>query len=181
MLAPAPIPLFLFSEAREKFGEPLATALAGDGLDEAVAALRTFALIERESIADERDLSITNDAIRLHPLVREIAVARREGEALSSLRHALVAALMAVYPNDGAENLASWPRCAVLMPHALVNWGEMPDAATNLEYIDLLHKVCGYFSNRSAYSEARTIAPRARPTSAWLRSCPARSTSLSGK
>jgi hypothetical protein len=49
-LAAEPIPLFLFSEAREKFGEPLATALAGDGLDEAVAALRGFALIDRETI-----------------------------------------------------------------------------------------------------------------------------------
>src|SRR5437016_5762238 len=38
LLAPEPIPLFLFAEAREKFGEPLATWLAGDGLDEAVAA-----------------------------------------------------------------------------------------------------------------------------------------------
>jgi hypothetical protein len=47
----------------------------GDGLDEAVVALRTFALFERQSIADERDLSITNDTIRLHRLVREIAVA----------------------------------------------------------------------------------------------------------
>ncbi len=40
LLAPEPIPLFLFAEAREKFGEPLATWLAGDGLDEAVAAYR---------------------------------------------------------------------------------------------------------------------------------------------
>jgi hypothetical protein len=32
--APEPIPLFLFSEAREKFGEPLASAPAGDGLDD---------------------------------------------------------------------------------------------------------------------------------------------------
>jgi hypothetical protein len=44
LLAPEPIPLFLFSQGREKFGEPLATVLEGDGLDEAVAALRTFAL-----------------------------------------------------------------------------------------------------------------------------------------
>jgi hypothetical protein len=62
-LAPEPIPLFLFSEAREKFGEPLATALTGDGLDEAVAALRSFALVDRETIVDERDASITTDAI----------------------------------------------------------------------------------------------------------------------
>src|SRR5262249_34298338 len=35
LLAPEPIPLFLFSEAREALGEPLATGLAEDGLDEA--------------------------------------------------------------------------------------------------------------------------------------------------
>ena len=40
LLAPEPIPLFLFSEGREKFGEPLAALLADDGLDEAVAALQ---------------------------------------------------------------------------------------------------------------------------------------------
>jgi hypothetical protein len=39
LLAPEPIPLYLFAEAREKFGKPLASALADDGLDEAVAAL----------------------------------------------------------------------------------------------------------------------------------------------
>ena len=78
LLAPEPIPLFLFAEAREKFGEPLASALAGDGLDEAVAALRTFALVDRETIVDERDPTITTDTIRLHRLVREIAAARRE-------------------------------------------------------------------------------------------------------
>jgi hypothetical protein len=48
LLAPEPIPLFLFAEAREKFGEPLASVLAGDGLDEAVANLRAFALVDRE-------------------------------------------------------------------------------------------------------------------------------------
>jgi hypothetical protein len=54
LLAPEPIPLFLFGEAREKFGEPFASDLAGDGLNEAVAALRAFALVDREDIADER-------------------------------------------------------------------------------------------------------------------------------
>src|SRR5437588_59457 len=31
LLGPAPIPLFLFAEGREKFGEPLSSLLAGDG------------------------------------------------------------------------------------------------------------------------------------------------------
>jgi hypothetical protein len=79
LLAPEPIPLFLFAEAREKFGEPLASALEGDGLDEAVAALRTFALIDRETIADERDPAITTDCIRLHRVVRQVAASRARG------------------------------------------------------------------------------------------------------
>ena len=53
LLAPEPIPLLLFSEARENFGEPLTSQLAGDGLDEAIVALRYFALVERETITDE--------------------------------------------------------------------------------------------------------------------------------
>src|SRR5271157_4492706 len=77
LLAPEPIPLFLFAEALEKFGEPLASALAGDGLDEAVAALRAFALVDRETIIDERDPAVSTNTIRLHRLVREIAAARR--------------------------------------------------------------------------------------------------------
>jgi len=107
LLAPEPIPLFLFSEAREKFGEPLASAFVGDGLDEAVAALRTFALIDRETIVDERDPSSTTNAIRLHRLVREVVAARREGEARDALRRGLVAALTLIYPDDDGEP-ASW-------------------------------------------------------------------------
>ena len=80
LLALEPLPLFLFSEGREKFGEPLSSALKDDGLDEAVASLRAFALIDRETIADERDPAITTDCIRLHRLVRQVAAARYEGE-----------------------------------------------------------------------------------------------------
>jgi hypothetical protein len=110
LLAPEPIPLFLFSEGRKKLGEPLATALAGDGLDEAVAALRAFALVDREAIVDERDRSITTDAIRLRRLVREGATARREGKARDQLRRALAATLAAVYPDDGYRNDTASPR-----------------------------------------------------------------------
>jgi hypothetical protein len=134
LLAPEPIPLFLFSEAREKFGEPLATALAGDGLDEAVAALRAFALVDRESIADERDLSITTDAIRLHRLVREIAAARREGEVRKDMWSALIAALTQVYPEDAYPSPSSWPRCALLTAHVLASCKtEEAAAAANVE------------------------------------------------
>jgi len=162
LLAPEPIPLFLFAEAREKFGAPLASALAGDGLDEAVAALRTFALVDREAIADEREPAITTDCVRLHRLVREVAAARREGDARDDVRRALVEAMAAVYPDDGYNNPAAWPRFAPLTPHLLASCEtEIADAAANAECAGLLNLAGGYFHGRAAYSGARPLFERA--------------------
>ncbi len=47
LLAPEPDPADPVLRGREKLGEPLSSALEGDGLDEAIAALRAFALIDR--------------------------------------------------------------------------------------------------------------------------------------
>ncbi len=93
LLAPEPIPLFLFSEGREKFGEPLASQLADDGLDEALAALRAFALVDRETIPDERDTSIQTETIRLHRLVRAVAGGRLQSEAADMARRVLIEAM----------------------------------------------------------------------------------------
>src|SRR5829696_1166280 len=76
LLAPEPIPLFVFSEGRERFGEPL-------------ASLRAFALIDREAIQDERDAAITTECIRLHRLVRQVAAARCEGAARKGMLRVL--------------------------------------------------------------------------------------------
>jgi tetratricopeptide (TPR) repeat protein len=110
LLAPEPIPLYLFAEARDKLGDPLASTLADDGLDEAVAALRAFGLLDPETIADERDPSITTDCIRLHRLVRQVASARREGEARDAVRRALIEAVAAVYPDYVWRDSRTWPR-----------------------------------------------------------------------
>jgi hypothetical protein len=112
MLAPEPIPLFLFAEGRAKFAEPLASALAGDGLDEAVAALRTFALVDRASITDEFDPAIVTDTIRLHRLVRQIAAARLEGAVRKDARRAIGKALAATLPHSLSDpsNPEKWGR-----------------------------------------------------------------------
>ncbi len=159
LLAPDPIPLFLFAEAREKFSEPLASALAGDGLEESVAALRAFALVERETIADERDAAITTDAIRLHRLVREVAAARREGEAREQVRGALVAAMVEIYPGGGWRNPGLWPRCATLAPHVVAICGaEMVDATA--QCAELLQRAGSYFHGRAADLEAKPLFKR---------------------
>jgi tetratricopeptide (TPR) repeat protein len=119
LLAPEPIPLFLFSEAREKFGEQLAVALADDGLDEAVAALRAFALVDAEMVADERDPTIKTDCIRLHRLVQQVASMRLEGEAREEARRRLVTAVAAAYPVGLWAKPETWPRVRRLDPLAL--------------------------------------------------------------
>jgi tetratricopeptide (TPR) repeat protein len=161
LLGADPISLFLFAEAHEKFDEPLRTALAGDGLDETVAALRAFALVDRETIADERDISITTSAIRLHRLVREVAAQRAVNRG-DLMRHALIAALEAVYPDDAYDNPASWPRCAPLTPHLLsICETETTDAAANAQCAKLLDRAGSYFHGRAAYVEARPLFERA--------------------
>jgi hypothetical protein len=153
LLAPEPIPLFLFSEAREIFGEPLSSALAGDGLGEAVAALRTFDLVEREAIPDKRHPGITTECIRLHRLVREVAAARAEGEARKTfvgavaaglgrlvrqstrrrgselgeaMLRTLIEAVAAVYPEEVFNDPKTWPRVRRLDALALALVGAMP-------------------------------------------------------
>jgi hypothetical protein len=68
-------------------------------LDEAIAAPRAFALVERETIPDERDPSVTTEAIRLQRLVR-IAAAARRPDAVEENRRVLIEAMAAVYPSD---------------------------------------------------------------------------------
>ena len=162
LLAAEPIPLFLFREAREKFGEPLASVLVDEGLDEAVAALRTFALVERKPILDERDPAITTDAIRLHRLVREVAASRCDSAQRGAARRALFAVLAAIYPPESDSSPASWPRCAVLAPHLISSCEtETSDAAESEQLAGLLTGASGYFYGRAAYSAAEPLARRA--------------------
>jgi tetratricopeptide (TPR) repeat protein len=163
LLAPEPIPLFLFSEAREMFGEPLASNLAGDGLDEAVAALRGFALLDREAIPDERDPAITTDSIRLHRLVREVAAVRRD-DLGADARRVLIAALAEVYPGDVSDTPATWPQArrldALAMALVAVD-APLPDSAeTAAGY--LLNGLALYRQGAlAAYAQARPLAERA--------------------
>ena len=164
LLAPEPIPLFIFAEARDKLGEPLASLLANDGLDEAVAALRAFALIDRSTIVDERDPTITTDTIRLHRLVQRVAQARREGEARDAAQRALVEALAAVYPDEVWSDLKTWPRARRLdaLAMALVGGSDGPPGGAEVQSSALINELASYRTwALAAYAEARTLYERA--------------------
>ena len=163
LLAPEPIPLFLFSEGCERFGEPLASDLAGDGLDEAVAALRAFALVDRETIADERDPSVTTETIRLHRLVRIAAAARRQAAEAEAGRRGLIEAIARVYPPTVSEDPNAWPRARRLDALALdlVVGPDLPPACA--EAAAHLLTVLGMYRGKvlAAYAVARPLYERA--------------------
>jgi len=162
LLAPEPIPLFLFEEGREKLGEPLASALADDGLDEAVAALRAFALIDRVSITDEHDPAITTSTIRLHRLVRLVARARRRGKAREEVLRALAEAVAAIYPDGVFNDPKTWPRARRLdaLGLDLVNVDVITGAERRRS--DLLDALGAYKHGAlAAYPQARQLRERA--------------------
>lgn len=113
-LPPEPIPLFLFADGREEFDEPLKSALAGDGLDEALAALSSFALVDRESVPDERDPAVTTECFHVHRLVRQVAA---QGGDRTAIRDALVRAVTGAV-GEVYNDSATWPRWRRLDGHA---------------------------------------------------------------
>lgn len=109
LLAPEPIPLDLFLEGHAEFSEPFASSIQHEELDEALGALRAFALIDREAIRDERDPSIVIECVRLHRLTRQIAASRRTEVALEENRRELIYALSVVYPANVFNDPKTWP------------------------------------------------------------------------
>jgi tetratricopeptide (TPR) repeat protein len=164
LMAPEPIPIFLFAEARAKFDEPFASALADDGLDEAIAALRSFALIKRETIVDERNQTISTDTLRLHRLVGEIASARRELPIQNAIRRTLVSVLAEVYPRDVFDDPSTWPRARRLHEHArfLVTSETLPLDGIEGPTSELLNRLASFRqASHAEYSDAKSLYERA--------------------
>ena len=119
LLAAEPIPVFLFREGCAAFPEAFAARLAGDGLDEALAALRALALISRETVPDEQDPALGTESLRLHRLVRQVAVSRLSSREQEDMHATLIAALRQVYPQGVYGRFETWPRARRLDPLAL--------------------------------------------------------------
>ena len=166
LLAPEPIPLFLVAEAREKFGEPLASGLDGYGLDEAVAACvpSLSSGARRSSTSATRRSQLIRSACTA--LVRAIAAARRVGNAREEVRRMLVEALALIYPRDIDDNPCTWPRArrldglalAMVSADAPLAHGSEPEASYLMNQL-------GLYRQRALgdYGSARPLRVRALP------------------
>lgn len=164
LLPAEPIPLFLFAEGRTKLADGLDGLLAGRGLERAVAALRRLALVDLETIPDERDPAVTIETIRLHRLIRTVAGWRRDGDAATECRRSLIAALRVVYPDGTYYNPDTWPRVRRLDPIAAGLLAEDVDLAPGAESdAALLLGGMAAYRHRAlgAYQQARALEERA--------------------
>ena len=64
---------------------------------------RAFALLDPELISDERNPNVTTDGVRLHHLVRQVAMTVRDAEAQMDLRPKLIEGIASVYPEGLRE------------------------------------------------------------------------------
>jgi Tetratricopeptide repeat len=65
------------------------------------------------------------------------------------------------FPDDGFNNPALWPRCALLTPHLIASCEmEMADAVANAERAELLNRGGLYIHGRAIYPEARLLYER---------------------
>ena len=147
-LASDDIPLDLLREGEDLLPEALArTAHDELALDEALAALLRFSLVSRA----ESSLSV-------HRLVQAVVRRSLGAEARPWAERAL-RLLTAAFPAEGFREVAAWPRCSRLLPHALAcleRVGDDPPAIA----ADLLDAVGCYLDGRGQYQEARTLLER---------------------
>lgn len=161
LLQPEPIPCYLFEESSDSFGE-YAPHLKGDALNDAIAALRSFALIERKDIHDERNPDVSTDCIRLHRVVRNVAASRWSEPDTKQARVSLITAMAAAYPHDDYSVIDEWPRARRLDAHALGlveggNVAAVPEGVER-EASELMDKLgCYRHDSEAAYALARPL------------------------
>ena len=99
LLAPEPIPLFLFSEGAREFRRAAGVAACGRRARRGGCGAASLRARRSRDDRDERDPAIMTETIRLHRLVRMVAASAsaraKRGEAA---RRALIEAMAAVYP-----------------------------------------------------------------------------------
>ena len=158
LLASDPVPWGLFEKSCAKLGEPFSATTTSQNIRDGIGELLALALVEPVLLFDERDTSISAEAISLHRLVREIAAAELSDDRRTTLELGLAEALAAIYPRDAYQNAASWFECSNLTPHVLELWErKVPWKPDPLAWPSVVDRVVGYLHQRARYSQAEAL------------------------
>jgi tetratricopeptide (TPR) repeat protein len=151
-LAPDDIPRELVTEGAGRLPKALtATVSAPLSLDEAMAALRGYSLME-----------VNSDTWSVHRLVQAVARDRLAPRTRKRWAAAAVILVNGAFPGDITTNPEAWPTCARLLPHALAAAGHAEALAVAAEATGRLLNQAGlYMQERAEFSVAKALYQRA--------------------
>jgi tetratricopeptide (TPR) repeat protein len=118
-------------------------------LDQAIAALRSLSLVQRQP--ETRTLS-------MHRLLQAVLRERMSEHEQAEWLMRVIAALNAVFPDVTHE---AWGRCERLLPHVLTVTTAFPDDAGDRELARVLRKAADYLTDRARYEQAEPLYQRA--------------------
>jgi len=151
--APEAIPCDLIRANASALPVPLAALVADDlQWDEALAALRRYALVET-----------TDEMIAVHRLVQAVTRDRLSVEEQAHWAGVVIQLLVTALPlEDVSREPKTWPIYAQLVPHALAAVQQGAHARSASETTGFLwHRVGAYFGARAHYVEAQAACQQA--------------------
>jgi tetratricopeptide (TPR) repeat protein len=152
MVAPDAIPRLLIIRALACYSVHNSDEPAIDPfqVDDAMELLSTYSL-----------LTLDKEHLSMHRLMQSVAEHRMPAEAKKCFHESLLKALSTEFPDEGYRNPATWPVCAMHLPHAEALVKAIGDE-NNLskELSLLLNSIGSYYHVRTAYTEAEPILRR---------------------
>lgn len=150
-LAPDEIPFELFEKGADAFGPPIANTVAdADDLSvlELLRPAARYSLIRFDA---------ANRTYGIHRLVQEIIRGSIAPSEWQDYIERTIAAAAAAFPE---VDVATWPECARLLPHARAALGSLPAGAAFLPAGRLAGQSAEYLRQRGDYASAERMARR---------------------
>jgi tetratricopeptide (TPR) repeat protein len=150
-LAPDGIPRAMLGEHAEVLPEPLGTIVGRPlAFDQAVGALGRYSL-----------LRVTVDSLTVHRLVQTVVRAGLHHEDQRQWATAAFRLLGSAFPYPSNE-VATWPACAALLPHALavIDYAEGIEVEAEAAAL-LLNEAGQYLESRGQYRQALVLQEQA--------------------
>lgn len=118
-------------------------------LDQAIAVLRTFSLVQRHT---------ATHTLSIHRLVQAVVQDEMSEQERALWLTRVIAALDAIFPDVISD---TWERCERLLPHVLAVAVVIPDDMASQALARVVRKAADYHRERVQYEQARQLYQRA--------------------